>query len=85
MLHAKVMVIDDTISCIGSANFNHRSMLKDDEVNLVADNKELASVLLDHFEEDLTYCDKVHKGEWERRSLWQRMLEVISKPFKQEI
>jgi cardiolipin synthase len=85
MLHSKIMVVDDVVSCIGSANFNHRSMLKDDEVNLVAVNEELATVLSDHFDEDLTFCDKVHKGEWERRSFWQRMLEIISKPFKQEI
>ncbi|MCW9706444.1 phospholipase D-like domain-containing protein [Fodinibius salsisoli] len=85
MLHAKVMIVDDVISCIGSANFNHRSMLKDDEINLIANNEALASVLLRHFEDDLTSCEQVTKGQWERRSMWQRALETISKPFKQEI
>lgn len=85
MLHAKIMVVDDLVSCIGSANFNHRSMLKDDEINLVGINEELAQVLLDQFEEDLTYCERVKKGDWERRSFLQRTMETISKPFKQEI
>lgn len=85
MLHSKIIIVDDYISCIGSANFNHRSMVKDDEVNLVTMNRELAAVLIEHFEEDLTFCEKVEKGRWERRSLWQRFLETVSKPFKQEI
>ncbi|WP_372638100.1 phospholipase D-like domain-containing protein, partial [Fodinibius sp.] len=79
------IVVDDYVSCIGSANFNHRSMLKDDEVNMTALSAELAELLVNHFEEDLTYCDEIKKDQWEQRSLMQRGLEVVSKFFKQQI
>ncbi|WP_372638611.1 phosphatidylserine/phosphatidylglycerophosphate/cardiolipin synthase family protein, partial [Fodinibius sp.] len=46
MMHSKVIVVDDYVSCIGSANFNHRSMLKDDEVNMTALSAELAELLV---------------------------------------
>ena len=85
MLHAKVIVIDDYVCCIGSANFNHRSMIKDDEINLVALSEELAGVLTGHFHEDLDYCEAIQKGDWEDRSALQRMLEAVSRPFKSEI
>lgn len=32
MLHAKILLLDDSVALIGSANFNHRSMGKDDEI-----------------------------------------------------
>lgn len=85
MLHSKIIIIDDCVSCIGSANFNHRSMLKDDEVNIVALSTKLADVLTDHFEEDLTYCEKIQNERWKQRSLMQRGLEMVSKPFKNQI
>ena len=85
MLHSKIIIVDDYVSCIGSANFNHRSMLKDDEVNMVVLSESLADLLMGHFNEDLECCDEIHKGDWERRSFWQRALETVSKPFKSEI
>jgi cardiolipin synthase len=39
MYHTKKIIIDGIVNCIGSANFNHRSMLKDDEISLVCINK----------------------------------------------
>lgn len=85
MLHAKVILVDHCVCCIGSANFNHRSMLKDDEINLVALSSELAALLDNHFEEDLICCEEIKQDRWEQRSLMQRGLEVASKIFKQQI
>ncbi|SMO62104.1 phospholipase D-like domain-containing protein [Fodinibius sediminis] len=85
MLHSKVIIVDDYVSCIGSANFNHRSMLKDDEINMVALSTQLSSILVDHYEEDLAHCDQVERGRWKQRGVTQRGLEVLSKLFKQEI
>lgn len=66
MLHAKTIVIDGLLSCVGSANFNHRSMLKDDEVNVVILDEDIAGVLNTHFKEDLGHCEKIEKGRWKK-------------------
>lgn len=85
MLHAKVITIDETVSCIGSANFNHRSMLKDDEVNLVIIDKELASKLNSHFQDDLEGAEKVDEHRWNGRPQWKKSLEKLTNVVKQQI
>src|SRR5699024_2414608 len=79
MLHAKIILIDDTVCCIGSANFNHRSMIKDDEINLVVIDETLAGTLNGHFEEDLKSAEKVNKERWKRRSIFRRGAEKIDR------
>lgn len=85
MLHSKVITIDGVISCVGSANFNHRSMLKDDEVNVVILDKDIAETLNNHFTEDLESCDKISGSRWKRRSLFKRTTEKLSNLFSQQI
>lgn len=85
MLHAKIILIDDELSCVGSANFNQRSMLKDDEINLVLADRELNSTLAGHFDEDLNESEPVTNHRWKKRSAGRRLLETLIKPFKQEL
>lgn len=85
MLHCKVIMIDDILSCVGSANFNHRSMLKDDEVNVVMIDKEVCSELYSHFKEDLRYCERVDKEGWEKRGILKRSLEKLTRVVNKEI
>lgn len=85
MLHSKIICIDDAVSCIGSANFNHRSMLKDDEINLVVIDPKLSETLNNHFRMDLDHCEKVEESRWKRRSLFRRSLETVTNLFKQQI
>lgn len=85
MLHSKIIAVDDVLSCIGSANFNHRSMLKDDEVNVVILDKEVTGQLKDHFREDLEYCDKIENGRWEKRGFLKRAAEKITRLVNPQI
>ena len=48
LLHEKLMVVDSRYSVIGSANFNFRSMTLSEELALVIDSPELASILEAH-------------------------------------
>lgn len=85
MMHAKIIMIDDELSCIGSANFNHRSMLKDDEINLVMIDAEVSKELKNHFEEDLERCEQITNFRWKKRDMIKRSLEVLVRPFKQQL
>lgn len=85
MMHAKILLVDEDLSCIGSANFNHRSMIKDDEINLVLVDGSINRTLTDHFNEDLEYSEPVTLQRWKNRSWLRRTLETVTKPFKQEI
>jgi cardiolipin synthase len=85
MMHAKVIMIDNEVSCIGSANFNHRSMLKDDEINLVMIDESISNELRTHFKEDLEQCEQITNFRWKKRDAFKRMLEVAIRPFKQQL
>ncbi|HCT51810.1 MAG TPA: cardiolipin synthase B [Balneola sp.] len=85
MMHAKVIMIDDELSCIGSANFNHRSMLKDDEINLVIIDSGTSQELRSHFTEDLENSERITNFRWKKRDMVKRVLEVIIRPFKQQL
>ncbi len=78
MYHCKAIVVDEEVSCIGSANFNHRSFKMDDEISLVAISKKLAKTLNEQFKEDLNDSEKVDEAKWERRSYFKRSLEKMT-------
>ncbi|MFV1885308.1 MAG: phospholipase D-like domain-containing protein [Balneola sp.] len=85
MLHAKIILVDDELSCIGSANFNQRSMLKDDEINLVLIDETINKELSTHFEDDLGYTEMVEPGRWKKRGLLRRAKERFTRLLKQEL
>ena len=60
MLHAKVMTVDGLISNVGSANLNSRSVIWDEEVNLVVLEPALARVLDAQFEESGLTLTELH-------------------------
>lgn len=85
MLHAKIILIDNMLCCVGSANFNHRSMLKDDEVNMVILDSDITDILSSHFKEDLKQCEKVDEERWKKRGLLKKSTEKMVNMFKREI
>jgi len=78
MLHAKVITVDGTVASVGSANFTSRSLLLDDEVNVVIFDPAVVAVLDEHFEADLAVSEPVDPASWPDRSLTQRALEVVA-------
>jgi cardiolipin synthase len=82
MLHAKIMTVDGMLANIGSANLNARSTRLDEEINIVAMDRALVSILDGHFEEDLSRSTRIEAREWERRSVLQRVSETAVAPIK---
>ncbi|HEY1280218.1 MAG TPA: phospholipase D-like domain-containing protein [Acidimicrobiales bacterium] len=82
MLHAKAMTVDGLVANIGSANFNPRSVTWDEEINVVALDAELASVLDDHFDTDLERSVRIEPGRWRRRSVLQQATERLVAPVR---
>lgn len=86
MLHAKVVTLDGEISCIGSANFNMRSLGKDDEIAVVALDAEVTKTLDRDFEEDRTSCRLVDDpARWDGRTWHQKAGEAVARLFHWEV
>jgi cardiolipin synthase len=82
MLHAKIMTVDGVLSNVGSANLNARSTRLDEEINIVAFDRELTATLDRHFDDDLERSERVNAATWGRRSPLQRVVEVGMRPFR---
>ena len=85
MIHAKIVTMDGILACIGSLNFNHRSVLKDDEIALMTDCGDTVATLDQHFEEDLRSCERLVVGAWRNRSLMRRSAELLARLVRQQV
>jgi cardiolipin synthase A/B len=77
ILHAKVMLIDDCWTVIGSANLDQRSFHRNYEVNVIVDSTEFGREVAAMFAEDLSRSRRVVLAEHERRGTFVRMLERL--------
>ncbi|MGQ0744580.1 MAG: phospholipase D-like domain-containing protein [Acidimicrobiales bacterium] len=78
MLHAKVLTVDGQVATVGSANFNRRSLVLDDEVNLVVFDPALVATLDEDFAQDLSMSRELVSRRWRRRSVGQRAKEAAA-------
>lgn len=69
MMHAKVMVIDDLLTVIGSANFDNRSLELNDELNVAVFDRELARRLRAALERDIEHSVRIDPVRWRERPL----------------
>ena len=75
ILHSKTLVIDQVWSIVGSSNFDHRSVLFNDEVDAVVLGKETGERLADDFLADLQHAQQIDPERWSRRSTLQHLRE----------
>jgi cardiolipin synthase len=78
LLHTKCLTVDGVLSCIGSANCNHRSLSKDEECCAVILCPVLTGELNGHLAADLEHADEVDVEQMRRRGWWVRAQERIA-------
>jgi cardiolipin synthase len=80
MSHAKVMLVDEHWSTLGSFNLNHRSFNHDLEANVLVDDPDFAAqVRARVFEVDLAHSRPIQKGRGWRPMDWLlRLIEPFS-------
>ena len=78
MIHAKILVVDETWSVVGSTNFDSRSFELNDEVNLAANDPALAAGLLQDFAMDLSQSVPITYATWSARSWHERFAGAAS-------
>ena len=74
-IHAKTIVMDDSLSTVGTANMDYRSFNINFEVNAFIYDREIACELKQQFNDDLTHADELFLSRWEKRPLTKRLLE----------
>ena len=77
ILHTKAVVVDSVWSIIGSSNFDHRSVLFNDEVDAVVLGSETAAAFENLYQTDLESAHPIDRRAWARRSIGERLKELF--------
>jgi len=80
-IHAKVLIIDEEIVSIGTANMDLRSFNHNFELNAMLYNHEIATVAEQQFQDDLLDCRQIIPADFSNRSIWQKTKESICRLF----
>lgn len=79
ILHSKTVVIDGVWSTIGSSNFDHRSVLFNDEVDVVILGSATGSELEHMFQQDVRKARPIDLATWQKRPWWRKLQEAFSR------
>jgi len=81
-LHAKLMMIDNRIFSISSANFDYRSFRYQYEIALIGTDPEVLLQLKDHVNETIRNSENFNYEIWIKRPLIEKIFEAILVPFR---
>ncbi len=82
MMHSKDAVFDGTFSIIGSVNFDARSLHENAEASLAFYDRDFGARLEAVFAEDERSSREISYESWKRRSIEQRLAEIVSNLFR---
>lgn len=74
-VHAKTIVVDGIWSTIGTANWDYRSFLDNDELNVVVIDEGVATRMTRLFADDLDHAVRIDAKDWAGRPLYRKALE----------
>lgn len=78
-LHEKVLLIDDSVSAVGTHNFDNRSFRLNFEVTSVIVDREFALEMEAMFEEDFQHCELIDPDAWDEQPFWWRAAARLSR------
>ncbi|CAG9622839.1 cardiolipin synthase [Sutcliffiella rhizosphaerae] len=78
-LHSKVVIVDEEIASIGTANMDMRSFHLNFEVNAFLYNTDSVNTLVKDFEQDLLDSKSILKNEYANRPLNQKIFESMAR------
>jgi len=81
-VHAKLMIIDDCWTTIGSANLDLRSFHRNYEMNVIIDSHDFGEAAAAFFDEELEKSRRVTLREHEARNWFERLLERLCDPIR---
>ncbi|MBC8080691.1 MAG: cardiolipin synthase [Gorillibacterium sp.] len=78
-IHAKILIVDETVATVGTANLDMRSFFDNFEMNAVMFDKETIRKLDEDFQEDLEKSEEMNLEDFRTRSRIQRAKEVFAR------
>ncbi|TKB47844.1 cardiolipin synthase [Thalassotalea mangrovi] len=69
-IHEKVLLVDDSLAAIGTANFDNRSFRLNFEITALIGGQDFADDVEAMFEQDFSHCTLMQGDEYESKSIW---------------
>jgi cardiolipin synthase len=85
LMHAKTIVADGVWATIGSTNFDNRSFALNQEINVTVYDKGTALKLEKIFSDDLKYSKEITYEAWQSRGIFERVFDLFSFPFREQL
>jgi cardiolipin synthase len=82
ILHSKMVTIDGVWSAVGSSNFDHRSVLFNDEVEAIILGRRTAEDLEQVFEQDQATAKEIALEQWEQRPIADRVTDFFQRSLQ---
>jgi cardiolipin synthase len=79
LMHAKTAVIDGVLSTVGSSNLDWRSLVENNELNVVVLGEDFGAQLEALFARDRDASAPIDPVQWRERGLKQRALELVGR------
>ncbi|WP_183475442.1 cardiolipin synthase [Mesonia hippocampi] len=79
MIHAKVMLVDDNFSSIGTSNMDYRSFEINFEINALIYHKETTAKMYEIYHKDLQDAEMLTLAAWRQRSRTKKIKESFSR------
>ncbi len=80
-LHSKLLLVDDDLAVVGSANMDFRSFEHNFEINAFVYDSSFSARMEALFERDAASCRALSPGEWFRRPRYLRFAESFMRLF----
>ncbi|MFP4009760.1 MAG: phospholipase D-like domain-containing protein [Spirulinaceae cyanobacterium] len=77
MMHAKMLLVDDSWVSFGSANFDPRSFFQNDELNIATDETKVVERFDDYFLRALRKSKRVYYKDWKKRDPKERLVGMF--------
>lgn len=78
-LHSKVVIVDEEIASIGTANMDMRSFHLNFEVNAFLYNTQSVNTLVEDYENDLKESKQIVKAVFANRPFYQKVFESLAR------
>jgi len=78
MMHAKILIVDDLWSVLGTTNIDNRSFEHNDEVNIVVRDANVAKRVMVDLDADVARSREVVADGWKARPLWEKLVGTVA-------
>lgn len=80
-IHAKILLVDDLLSMVGTANFDYRSFYQNYEISALIYDKDSTLNLIRQFETDKKDSEKLVLSKWRKRPIRQKVFESLARLY----